>query len=77
MTTLLGIGLDNRVETAAELQKILTEFGCNIRTRVGLHAADENACSNRGIILLEATGNSEKLIEQLSQRWSVQTMKFD
>ncbi len=37
MTTIMGIKLDNRTQTAIEFQQILTNYGCSIKTRLGLH----------------------------------------
>ena len=72
---IIGIKLDNRIETAVEFQKIITSYGCDIRTRLGLHETDD--CENFGIILLEYNGkSSEKLISELSKIWYVQTMSF-
>ena len=39
------------------VQKLLTEYGCNIKTRLGLHHVDEKGCSVRGLILLEMFGD--------------------
>ncbi|HAR63895.1 MAG: hypothetical protein DKM50_11285 [Candidatus Margulisiibacteriota bacterium] len=49
--------LDKRSEEAVEVQKILTEYGCIIRTRLGLHDADESMCSDFGLIILELIGD--------------------
>lgn len=76
-TTIIGVNLENRLENAIEFQKIITEFGCEIRTRIGLHPTKENACSNRGIILLEVIGDAELLLLELSKHWDIQTMKFE
>ena len=76
-TTIIGVNLENRIETAIEFQKIITEFGCEIRTRIGLHSSPENTCCNRGIVLLEVKGSAELLIEEISKYWCVQTMRFD
>ena len=72
---IIGIKLDNRIETAVEFQKIITSYGCDIRTRLGLHETDD--WENFGIILLEYNGkSSEKLISELSKIWYVQIMSF-
>lgn len=76
-TTIIGVNLENRLETAIEFQKIITEFGCEIRTRIGLHSAEQNICCNRGIVLLEADGNADFLIEEISKYWCVQIMRFE
>ena len=55
MTTIIGIKLEERCKSALELQKILTDFGCSIKTRLGLHMHVSGACTNYGIILLELT----------------------
>lgn len=76
-TTIIGVNLENRIETAIEFQRIITEFGCEIRTRIGLHYSPQNTCCNRGIVLLEVDGNAELLIEEISKYWCIQTMKFE
>lgn len=76
MTTIIGVRLENRIENSLEFQKILTDFGCDIRTRIGLHPQKDGICMNEGIILLEAIGETEPLVKELSKRWEVQTMVF-
>ncbi len=53
MTTILGLKLINRADTAPEFQKILSKYGCSIKTRIGLHSVQGGFCSPDGIILLE------------------------
>lgn len=59
MTTIMGIRLDNRTQTAVDFQKTLTEYGCIIKTRLGLHNASASACSPNGIILLEVIDDEQ------------------
>jgi hypothetical protein len=59
MTTIIGIKVQNRNENAQEVQKILTNYGCSIRTRIGLHEEINGQCSPKGLILLEVTKNDE------------------
>ena len=61
MTVILGIKTDNRLESAICIQRVLTEFGCFVRTRLGLHEISENYCSKYGLIILEIL-NDEKAI---------------
>ncbi len=77
MTTIIGVSLENRIEASVEFQRILTDYGCDIRTRLGLHPSKDNACSNKGIILLEVINNAEELKSELAKHWEVQTMVFD
>lgn len=76
-TTILGIKLENRVECAVDFQKIITEFGCEIRTRIGLHPSKNDLCLNHGIVLLEVNGEAELLKAELAKIWEVQTMVFE
>ena len=53
MTIIVGLKLVNRVHTAEEFQRILSKYGCSIKTRIGLHSIQGGFCSPDGIILLE------------------------
>ncbi len=53
-----GIHLNDRMTEASSIQQLLSEYGCNIRTRVGLHETSESACSPTGVILLEMVGEA-------------------
>ena len=55
MTTILGVKLQNRDNTSHEFQKIVSDFGCIIKTRLGLHSLQGGFCTSYGIILLEIT----------------------
>ncbi len=60
----IGIRMDNRVGNALKFQEVLTQNGCNIKARLGLHEVSENACANDGLIILQPCGEKEE-IEQL------------
>jgi hypothetical protein len=68
---ILGVLITDRKKEAGEVQKVLTKFGCSIKTRLGLHEASDETCSNEGLILLELTGdykdmdNLEKELENI------------
>ena len=55
MTTIIGIKLENRMENAVEFQNLLTKYGCEIKTRIGLHGGENGECTNYGVILLEVS----------------------
>ena len=76
MSAIMGILLENRIEEAVKFQEILTECGCNIRTRIGLHNIGEYKCVNNGIILLEVVNNINQIYDILAKNWDVQIMKF-
>lgn len=58
-TVVMGVQLNHRNETATKFQEIITQHGCTIKTRVGLHKVEGNICSASGIILLELVGEDE------------------
>ncbi len=76
MTTIIGIKLENRSSDAIRLQEILTLYGCEIQTRIGLHPIGEYKCNNYGIILIEVISKVNEIYDELSKYWQVQTMKF-
>ncbi len=49
-----------RRESAVAMQKLLTDYGCYIKTRLGLHDASETVCSDDGLIILEMVGDPAK-----------------
>lgn len=80
MTTILGIRLDNRANTAMEFQKILTAYGCIIKTRLGLHDVSENKCAPNGLIVLEVLDGDEAMLFEQEllkiEGLELQKMKF-
>ena len=53
---ILGIHVTDRLKNAKDVQKIFTQYGCNIKTRLGLHEVHGNYCAGGGIVLLEMAG---------------------
>ena len=53
MTTILGIKISNKQESAKNVQNILSEYCCYIKTRLGINSYDEQTCSNEGLILVD------------------------
>jgi len=54
---ILGIHVTDRLQEARDVQAVFTEFGCNIKTRIGLHDVDESYCSPSGVVLIEFFGD--------------------
>lgn len=57
---IIGVHINDRPNHVPGVQKILTEFGCNIKTRLGLHDVDGNYCSPNGLLILELVGELAK-----------------
>ena len=64
---IIGLRVDHRHSNALNLQKTLTEFGCNIKLRVGLHVTGEDFCSDDGVILLQTCGEKEQMEDLVAQ----------
>ena len=79
---IVGVHITERVKHAGEIQKVFTEFGCQIRTRLGLHEADKGICSPNGLILLDMVDDDVQ-VASLKAKLSaldgveVQSMVFD
>ena len=54
---ILGIHVTDRLKNAVDVQKVFTEYGCNIKTRVGLHDVDADVCSPSCVVLIEFFGS--------------------
>ncbi len=79
---IVGIHVTDRVQRAGEVQQLLSEYGCSIRTRVGLHHLDGDVCSPNGLLLLELFGDEapcRALTEKLAaiDGVEVQQMTFE
>jgi len=58
--TLLIVLVGKRKETAVKVQKILTAWGCIIKTRLGIHDGVMDNCSDEGLLILELYGTEEQ-----------------
>ncbi|HPC58781.1 MAG TPA: hypothetical protein PK689_07270 [Kiritimatiellia bacterium] len=65
--TILGVHVAQRTKHTARVQRILTDFGCSIRTRIGLHDAGDGFCSPNGLILLEVVDRAGDLSAALAK----------
>lgn len=62
---ILGVHVTDRIKDAAGVQKVFTEFGHLVKTRLGLH---EIGHSPEGLVLLELVGGKaewRKMAERL------------
>jgi hypothetical protein len=64
---ILGVHITDRVTKAGDVQKLFTEYGCSIKTRIGLHDANNNVCAPNGVIVLELVGD-EKVTDELASK---------
>jgi hypothetical protein len=76
---ILGIHVTDRLQKAVDVQKVFTEFGCNIKTRVGLHDVADDVCSPSGVVLIEFFGSDDEasaMMAQLNAVAGVQVQKM-
>jgi len=76
---IVGIHITDRVRHVPEVQKTLTEFGCNIKTRLGLHEIGNAHCSPNGLLLIEFAGElsrSEEFMAALKKIEGVDCQKM-
>jgi hypothetical protein len=61
--TVMLILIKSRQETAGKVQSILTAWGCQIRTRLGLHGGTLDQCTDEGLVFLELVGPKDRHAE--------------
>ena len=54
---IMVIRINKRTDKAPTVQSVLTEYGCAIKTRLGLHEAGDGFCSDTGILILQLCGD--------------------
>lgn len=61
---IMGVQIEKREDVAVKVQDYLTQHGCIIRTRLGLHDAGE-FCSSAGLILIDFLLGKEAEVEKI------------
>lgn len=67
---IMGISIGHREKEAIEVQRLLTEYGCYVKTRLGLHEANKDLCSSKGLIILEFVPNCDEKVQELEDKLS-------
>jgi hypothetical protein len=70
----IAVRVSDREGVAQDMQKVLTEHGCLIKVRLGLHDIPANACSPAGLVLMEVEGDPTEikiLVKELNALVSV------
>jgi len=58
--TVLIILVGSRKDSAVNVQKVLTGWGCLIKTRLGIHDGVLDNCSDQGLLILELVGDQSQ-----------------
>ncbi|MFP4524598.1 MAG: hypothetical protein ACLFO2_04800 [Candidatus Woesearchaeota archaeon] len=62
MKTILGLRVEDRHALATDVQKVLTDNGGLIKTRVGLHDVHGDHATKDAYILLDLVGTGDELL---------------
>ncbi len=76
---LVGVHIHNRLEQAVDVQRLLTEYGAHIKTRLGLHETQPEGVAGNGLLVLETVGDPaaiEGLIAKLNALDGVEADKM-
>ncbi len=60
MDAVMILLVQKRNSDAPALQSVLTEYGCFIRARLGIHEAGDN-CSDDGLVILHVSGTADEV----------------
>jgi hypothetical protein len=71
----MAVKVGARSKHVPQVQDILTEFGCNIRTRVGFHETSETECSTDGFIIMQLSGKDEEIKKMYDALNSIDEVK--
>lgn len=58
--SVLLILIGSRKDSAVNVQKVLTGWGCLIKTRLGIHDGILDNCSDQGLLILELVGDQSQ-----------------
>lgn len=58
---IIAMTLKGRSDNAVKVQQVLTEHGCRIKARIGLHDGTGDDCSNEGLIVLQVCGSDGEI----------------
>ena len=68
--SVLIIFIGSRKKSAVNVQKVLTGWGCMIKTRLGIHDGVLDNCSDSGLVIIELVGEDEKK-QELARKLAV------
>jgi len=80
MKTILLVLISKRKDAAVNVQKVLTGWGCIIKTRLGIHDGVLENCSDEGTLILELVGIEEdksELTRKLSLLKGITAKRID
>jgi hypothetical protein len=64
---IVAVNVGNREGVAQDMQRILTEHGCVIKVRLGLHDIPADACSPSGLVIMEVAGEEADIRKMVTR----------
>lgn len=61
MKNIIVISVEQRQAVSVSVQEVLTQFGCSIKTRLGITDSCNESCSQTGLIILEFIGKEAEI----------------
>jgi hypothetical protein len=61
MKNIIIISVQHRKNVSSSVQDVLSEYGCLIKTRLGITDSTSKKCSQTGLIILEFLGNKREI----------------
>ncbi len=77
MANILLFSVQDRKKSAMRIQEILTNSGCRIKTRLGLHPGDDGVCSDSAVIILDIAAKESELSALVAALGSVEGVKVE
>jgi hypothetical protein len=74
-TKVVLILVDKRTDAALKVQEVLTENGCMIKTRLGVH--ETSSCEEEGLIFLNIDGTKNDTEDLISKLNSIKRVKAE
>ncbi|MDR1195188.1 MAG: hypothetical protein LBL00_01790 [Endomicrobium sp.] len=75
MANILILSVAKRKDTAVTVQQILTQAGCMIKTRLGLHENAEGQCCDAGLIILRLEAGDKDINDLIAKLEQVEGVK--
>jgi hypothetical protein len=63
--SIIALALDSRMKDAADVQKVLSTYGCLFKVRVGVPRGQ--GCTDEGLIILVAEGSEDEVASFLAE----------
>ena len=60
VVNIMVVKIESRREDSTKVQEVLSNFGCSIKVRLGLHET-ENVCSEEGLLILQLSGDRDEM----------------